>query len=109
MTFLAVVRLLVSILNLCVVLRVALTIARALTVFAAGESVERVRLTVADGIVHALTFSTAATVLNVTILQNWADIGRLTAVFGMRTVVKRVLVWEERIVGVATEVHLSTS
>ena len=103
MTFLAVLRLFVSILNFCVVLRVALTIARALAVLAAGKSNERVRLNVTDGIVHALTFSAAATVLNVTILQSWADVGTLTAVFGMRAAVKRVLVWEERIVGATTE------
>ena len=55
-----------------------------------------------------LTFSTAATVLNVTLLQSWADIGPLTAVFGLWTVVKRVLVWEERIVAAATEAHHMT-
>ena len=58
-------------------------------------AVARGRLLDADGVVAALGFKTAATLLKTIELQSWAAIGMFAAILTLRTVVKRVLVWEE--------------
>ena len=52
-------------------------------------------LLVADGIVAALGYKTAATLLKTLELQTWNAILMFAAVLALRTVVKRVLVWEK--------------
>ena len=54
----------------------------------------RARLLVADGIIAALGFKTAATLLKTIELQTWNAIGAFATILTLRTVVKQVLVWE---------------
>ena len=49
----------------------------------------------ADGVVSALGFKTAATLLKTIELQTWTAIGLFAATLTLRTLVKRVLVWEQ--------------
>ncbi len=58
-------------------------------------AIVRGRLLVADGVVAALGYKTAATLLKTIELQSWASIGMFAAILTLRTVIKRVLVWEE--------------
>ncbi len=58
-------------------------------------AIVRGRLLVADGVVAALGYKTAATLLKTLELQSWASIGIFAAILTLRTVIKRVLVWEE--------------
>ena len=58
-------------------------------------AIVRARLVVADGVVAALGYETAATLLKTVELQSWTAIGHFAAVLALRTLVKRVLVWEE--------------
>ena len=53
------------------------------------------RLVVADGIVSALGYKTAATLLKTLELQSWNAIGLFAAILALRTLIKRFLVWEE--------------
>ena len=54
----------------------------------------RARLVVADGIIAALGFKTAATLLKTIELQTWNAILAFAVIFTLRTVVKQFLVWE---------------
>ena len=78
---------------------IAVAIVRGLAAMAVGlgsrHAVVRGRLLVADGVVAALGYKTAATLLKTIELQSWATIGMFTAILTLRTIVKRVLVWEE--------------
>ena len=78
---------------------IAVAVVRGLAVMVAGlgsrHAVVRGRLLVADGVVAALGYKTAATLLKTIELQSWAAIGMFAAILTLRTVVKRVLVWEE--------------
>lgn len=49
----------------------------------------------ADGIVAALGLEAAATPPKTIELPTWSAIGLFAAILALRTVVKRVLVWEE--------------
>ena len=66
-----------------------------MTGFGSHHAVVRGRLLVADGVVAALGYKTAATLLKTIELQAWSSIGMFAAILTLRTVVKRVLVWEE--------------
>lgn len=72
---------------------------RGLTALAMGRArhaaMVRGRLIVADGVVSALGYKTAATLLKTIELQTWTAIGLFAATLTLRTLVKRVLVWEE--------------
>ena len=72
---------------------------RGLAAMAAGRgthaAIVRGRLIVADGVVSALGYKTAATLLKTIELQTWTAIGLFAAILTLRTLVKRVLVWEE--------------
>ena len=78
---------------------IAVACLRGLVVMVAGlgsrHAVVRGRLIIADGVVAALGYKTAATLLKTIELQSWAAIGMFAAILTLRTVVKRVLVWEE--------------
>ena len=73
--------------------------ARGLLHLAAGlgtrDSIVAARLVVADGIVAALGFKTAATLLKTIELRSWEAILMFVAVFALRTFVKQALVREE--------------
>ena len=56
----------------------------------------RARLLVANGVIAALGFKTAGTLLKTIELQTWNAILAFAAILTLRTVVKQVLVWEVR-------------
>ena len=78
---------------------IAFACLRALALLAAGrgapEAILRGRLAVADGVLSALGFETAATLLKTVELRSWTAIGLFAAVLTLRTFVKRALVWEQ--------------
>lgn len=57
--------------------------------------IDRARLLVAEGVVAALGYKTAATLLKTIELRTWRAILMFTAILVLRTVIKRVLVSEE--------------
>lgn len=59
------------------------------------ESIVRARLLVASSIIAALGFKTAATLLKTIELRTWNAILMFAAIFALRTLIKRVLAWEE--------------
>ena len=59
------------------------------------DGIVRGRLLVADGVIAALGFKTAATLLKTIELQSWDAILLFTATLALRTLVKRTLTWEE--------------
>ncbi len=60
------------------------------------SDLERVRSTVAEGVVFALTLDVAATLLKTVALHTWPQFGTFAIVFAIRTVVKRTLRGERR-------------
>ena len=54
------------------------------------------RLVIAEGVLAALGFSVAGTLLKTIALQSWPQIRSFAAVFVLRTVLKRVFQWERR-------------
>jgi uncharacterized membrane protein len=60
------------------------------------EGLLQARLLIADGAIAALGFKTAATLLKSLELQTWNAILAFATILALRTLVKRVLVWEER-------------
>lgn len=78
---------------------VAFAVLRGLALIAAGRgtpaAIRRGRLAVADGVLSALGFETAATLLKTVALQSWTAIGLFAAVLALRTLIKRALLWEE--------------
>lgn len=60
------------------------------------EGLLQARFLIADGAIAALGFKTAATLLKSLELQTWNAILAFAAILALRTLVKRVLVWEER-------------
>lgn len=73
---------------------VALAVVRALWALLSGAGVDRARLLVIGGVIGALGFKTAATLLKALELQSWRAIGAFAAIFTLRTVIKRLFVWE---------------
>lgn len=61
--------------------------------FAAG-GLDRARLIIADGVLAALGFSLAATLLKVIGLQQWTQIRTFATVFVLRTLLKQVFLHE---------------
>ncbi len=78
---------------------IAIACLRGLAVLASGRgthlAIVRGRLVVADGVISALGYKTAATLLKTIELQTWTAIGMFAAILTLRTLIKRVLVWEE--------------
>ena len=70
-------------------------LAAMVTGFGSHHAVVKGRLLVADGVVTALGYKTAATLLKTIELRSWSSIGMFAAILTLRTVVKLVLVWEE--------------
>jgi len=54
-----------------------------------------VRLLVIQGSLWGLSLKTAASLLKTIEIQSWEQIGAFTAIFALRTLVKRVMTWEE--------------
>ena len=73
---------------------VAIHLAAALFALGRTGSIERARLTAADGVIAALGFITAATLLRMIELRSWNQIAFFTVVLTLRTLLKRLFVWE---------------
>lgn len=58
-----------------------------------GSDVARLRI--AQGVLAALGFSVAGSLLKIIALQTWAQIRLFAFVFVLRTLLKRVFAWEE--------------
>ena len=56
----------------------------------------RARLLVADGVITALSFKVAATLLKTIELHTWQQILIFAAIFALRTMLKRLFVWEKK-------------
>jgi uncharacterized membrane protein len=59
------------------------------------REVQSTCLQAATGVVTGLSFKLAATLLKTIQLQTWQQILVFTAIFALRTVLKRVLTWEQ--------------
>ena len=59
-----------------------------------GADLRQMRLTLADGLLLALNFQVAATLLRTAELTSWDQIGFFVAVFALRTLLKRALTRE---------------
>lgn len=68
----------------------------ALGLIARGRGSAAARLVIAQGVLAALGFSLAGTLLKTIGLQNWVQIRSFAFVFVLRTVLKRVFQWEQR-------------
>jgi hypothetical protein len=94
MTFISSLRLFASLIDMYVAGRIAAAVAHALFVLIGERSIEAARFIVADGIVGALSFSLAGTLLRTIALHGWQDFVTLSIVYATRTIVKRALAWE---------------
>jgi hypothetical protein len=65
-----------------------------LLVLARSGSIPRARLTTADGVIAALGLISAATLLRTIELYSWNQIALFTVVLTLRTLLKRLFVWE---------------
>ena len=54
------------------------------------------RLLVIQGSLWGLSLKTAASLLKTVELQTWTQIGFFASIFALRTLIKRVMTWEER-------------
>lgn len=63
---------------------------RAVSSLLTGRSVDAARAIIAEGVLAALGFSLAATLLKVISLQQWTQIRTFATVFVLRTLLKRV-------------------
>jgi hypothetical protein len=73
---------------------IAIHLAAALVAIARTGSIPRARLTAADGVIAGLGLITAATLLRTIELRTWNQIALLTVVLTLRTLLKRLFVWE---------------
>ncbi len=56
----------------------------------------RVRLLVIEGALWGLSLKTAASLLKTIEIHSWGQIGAFAAILALRTVLKRLMVWEQR-------------
>jgi uncharacterized membrane protein len=59
------------------------------------RNVSRARLVMADGVITGLSVLVIGALLRVITLESWQDIGLFTAILSLRTLLKRLFVWEE--------------
>ncbi|MCA1990991.1 MAG: DUF1622 domain-containing protein [Coleofasciculus sp. S288] len=62
------------------------------------QNVDRARVLVAEGVLTSLSFMVAATLLRMLELQTWRQILIFSLIFLLRTVLKKVFVWEKKLV-----------
>lgn len=86
---------LASLIELAGALGIVACCAAALWAALRGQGPERARLLVIEGALWGLGFKTAATLLKTVELRDWHGILAFTAVLALRTVLKRVMAWEE--------------
>ena len=75
---------------LIIVVSVGVAIARLLR----NETLESARLAVAGGVVNALSFELAGTLLTTVTVHTWRQIATFAVVFAIRTLLKRLFSWE---------------
>ncbi len=85
-----------TVIELMAALVIAWHVLRALAVIVTARSSDRARLIIADGVLAALSFSVAGTLLKTIALQSWPDIRLFAFVLLLRTLLKRVFQWEQR-------------
>lgn len=73
---------------------VAVAVLRALGALVAGGGIDRARLLIIAGVIGALGFKTAATLLKALQLGSWHATGAFAAIFALRTTIKQLFVWE---------------
>ena len=73
-------------------------VVRALVALVRRRGLDTARLIVANGVLAALGFSLAATLLKVIGLQQWVQIRTFATVFVLRTVLKSVFATERRLI-----------
>lgn len=61
-----------------------------------GRGIRSARLLIADGVITGLGFKLAGTLLKTILLVSWHQILMFTAIFALRTVLKRLFAWEQR-------------
>ena len=69
--------------------------AATVVVLARSRNIDRARLLLADGVINGMSLLVAAALLRMILLESWQDIGLFAATFCLRTLLKRVFVWEE--------------
>ena len=67
----------------------------ALVVLARTRDPVRVRLLVIEGALWGLSLKTAASLLKTIEIQGWTQVGAFAAILALRTVLKRVMGWEQ--------------
>ncbi len=75
---------------------IAYYVLAALATMVRGNGSDAVRLKVAEGVLAALGFSVAGSLLKIIALQTWLQIRLFAFVFLLRTLLKQVFAWEER-------------
>jgi uncharacterized membrane protein len=63
------------------------------------RDIRRARLLVADGIIYALSFKVAGSLLKTISLHTWQQIWMFAAILALRTVLKQVFMWERTELG----------
>lgn len=69
--------------------------AAGLVELARSRNLAAARLLVIQGSLWGLSLKTAASLLKTIEIQSWEQIAAFTAIFALRTLVKRVMTWEE--------------
>jgi uncharacterized membrane protein len=69
--------------------------AAAVVALARTRDIERARLVLADGVINGLSLLVVAALLKMIMLESWEDIGLFAVTFCLRTLLKRLFVWEE--------------
>lgn len=87
-----------SVIELLAAVVIVVHAVRALVELVRRRGLDSARLILADGVLAALGFSLAATLLKVIGLQQWVQIRTFATVFVLRTVLKRVFTTERGLI-----------
>ena len=87
-----------SLVELLAAIVIVVHVVRALWLLLSTHSVDGARLILADGVLAALGFSLAATLLKVIGLQQWTQIRAFAMIFCLRTLLKQVFLRERKLV-----------
>jgi uncharacterized membrane protein len=83
-----------SVIELLAALVIAFHACRALIAIMRRYDADRPRLIIAEGVLAALGFSVAGTLLKALALQSWQQIGMFAFILAFRTLLKQVFKWE---------------
>ena len=92
-----------TLIGLAVAIVIGFHVLWALAVLVRRQGTDRARMIVADGVLAALSFSVAGTLLGMIALQTWTQLGTFVFVYAFRTMLKRVFAWERTII--ASRLH----